>query len=110
MSSDLCSSSSMSSIKPRLKLSSGEACTFEQLVVRHPHYDEFNTLLKLPALGKEDTFDYNTALTICGIICDNSYNSGWLARSKDGTNICNSKAPLDAGVVYYFATSDKSCK
>ncbi|KAL9077551.1 MAG: hypothetical protein Q9157_003328 [Trypethelium eluteriae] len=81
---------------------------FEPLIIRHPHYDEFNTLLKLPALGKEDTIDYNTALIICGIICDNSYNSGWLARSRDGTRACDPKVPLGAGEVYYFATSDKS--
>ena len=100
----------MSSIKPRLAPPAGELRTFAQLIVRHPQYDEFNTLLKLPALDKDDTIDYDTALTICGIICNNSYDSGWFARSRDGNHVCKPGAPLKAGEVYYFAAGDQTCK
>jgi hypothetical protein len=99
----------MLSIKARLVPPTGELRTFAQLIVRHPHYDDFNTLLKLPALGEGDTIDYDTALTICGIICDNSYRSGWFARSRDGNHSCDPGVPLKAGEVYYFAAADRTC-
>ena len=99
----------MVSFKPQLAPPLG-LCIFTQLIVRHPHYNELNTLLKIPALEKEDTVDYDTALTLCGIISDNSYNSGWFARSKDGKHVCDRGSPLKAGEVFYFATADKSCK
>jgi hypothetical protein len=83
---------------------------FASLTVRHPCYDEFNTLLKLPALDEGDTIDYDAALTICGIISDNSYGSGWFARSNDGNHVCHPEAPLEAGDVYYFAAADPTCK
>lgn len=97
-------------IKSRLAPPAGELRTFAHLIVRHPHYDEFNTLLKLPTLGEDNTIDYDVALTICGIICDNSYGSGWFARSQDGNHVCDPGAPLKAGEVYYFATVDQACK
>jgi hypothetical protein len=59
-------------IKPRPAPSTGETCTLSQLIIRH---DDYNTLLKLPALDEGDTIDYDTALTICGIVCDNSYGT-----------------------------------
>jgi hypothetical protein len=99
----------MPSIKSRLAPPGGEPRRFAQLIVRHPHYDEFNTLLSLPALSDGDTVDYDTALTICGIICDNSYSSGWFARSRGGSRICDPGAPLKAGEVYYFAAVDPAC-
>ena len=99
----------MSSLKPRL-VPPSELCAFAQLIVRHPHYNEFNTLLKIPTLEEDNTVDYDTALTICGIICDNSYDSGWFAKSSDGSHTCDRGSPLKAGEVYYFATVDKSCK
>jgi hypothetical protein len=97
-------------IKPRPAPPTGETCTFSQLIIRHPHYDDYNTLLKLPALDEGDTIDYDTALTICGIVCDNSYGTGWFAKSRDGSRICATGTPLVAGEVYYFATEDRSCR
>jgi hypothetical protein len=97
-------------IKPRPAPPTGETCTFSQLIIRHPHYDDYNTLLKLPALDEGDTIDYDTALTICGIVCDNSYGIGWFAKSRDGSRICTTGTPLVAGEVYYFATEDRSCR
>jgi hypothetical protein len=61
-------------------------------------------LLKLPALGEGS---YDTALMIYGIICDNSYGSGWLARSGRGNYVCDPGAPLKAGEIYYFAAVTK---
>lgn len=97
-------------IKPRAKPHGGETRMFSQLIIKHPHYDDYNTLLRLPALNEEDTIDYDTALTICGIVCDNSYGTGWFAKSRDGSNVCPSGAPLKAGEVYYFAFEDRSCR
>lgn len=42
------------------------------LVVRYPYYLDYNTLVKLPALDNGDIVNYNAALTIYGIISDNS--------------------------------------
>jgi len=79
-------------IKPRPAPPTGETCTFSQLIIRHPHYDD------------------DTALTICGIVCDNSYGTGWFAKSRDGSRICATGTPLVAGEAYYFATEDRSCR
>jgi hypothetical protein len=100
----------MPGIQPRLAPVAGELRTFAQLIVRHPSYDDFNTLLKLPALGDDDTIDHDTALTICGIISDNSWDSGWFARSRDGEQPCDRGQPLKAGEVWYFAAADPACK
>jgi hypothetical protein len=62
--------------------------------VRHPHYPNYNTLVKLPALDEGNTVDYNVALIICGIISDNSWSTGWFARSNDGSNVCEQGVPL----------------
>ena len=97
-------------IKPRPAPPTGETCIFFQLIIRHPHYDDYNTLLKLPALDEGDTIDYDTALTICGIACDNNYGIGWFAKLRDGSRICATGTPLVAGEVYYFATEDRSCR
>lgn len=51
---------------------------------------------KLPALDEDDTVDYNVALIICGIISDNSWSTGWFARSADGSNMCERGVPLAA--------------
>jgi hypothetical protein len=79
--------------------------------VRHPHYLDYNTLVKLPVLDEGDTVNYNVALIICGIISDNSWSTGWFARSADGSNICERGAPLAAagGDVFYFV-DDPNCK
>jgi hypothetical protein len=79
--------------------------------VRHPHYPDCNTLVKLPALDEGDTVDYNVALIICGIISDNSWSTGWFARSADGSNMCERCVPLAAagGDVFYFV-NHQSCK
>jgi hypothetical protein len=100
----------MSSIKPRLAPSAVELPRFKSLIVRHPCYDDGNILLNLPALCEGDTIDYDTALTICGIISGNSYGSGWFATSQDGNDVCPSEAPLKAGAVYYFATANPTCR
>jgi hypothetical protein len=94
-------------IKPRPAPPTGETYTFSQLIIRHLHYDDYNTLLKLPALDEGDTIDYDTAPTICGIVCDNNYGIGWFAKSRDGSRIC---APGTPGEVYYFTTEDRSCR
>ncbi|KAF2103266.1 hypothetical protein NA57DRAFT_72241 [Rhizodiscina lignyota] len=83
------------------------------LTVRHPHYHpHFNTLLELPALEEGNKVNYNVALIICGIIADNSWSTGWFARSRDGNKICKQGIPIDAasGDVYYFAKRDQDYK
>ena len=97
-------------IKPRPVPPTRETCTFSQLIIRHPHYDDYNTLLKLPALDKGDTINYDTTLIIYSIVCDNSYSTDWFAKLKDGNRIYATKTPLVAGEVYYFATEDRSCR
>lgn len=94
----------MGAIKPRPSPPLGRGGRVASLVVRHPHYADYNTLVKLAALDDGDTVDYDIALTICGIIADNSWNSGWFARSSDGSNVCDRGAPLVAsdGDVFYF--------
>ena len=60
------------SIKSRYTPSLGYRGRVPILLVRHLHYSDYNTLLKLPTLDKGDTVDYNIALIICGIIANNS--------------------------------------
>lgn len=74
------------------------------LIILHPHYTNFNKLIKLPALDEGHTVDYDVALIICGIIADNSWNVGWFARSSDGTKKCDPNKPLAPvdGEVFYF--------
>ncbi|KAF2453892.1 hypothetical protein BDY21DRAFT_354436 [Lineolata rhizophorae] len=83
-------------IKPRLAPPAGGRPQFSRLVIQHPCYDNFNTLLKLPVLDEGNTIDYGTALTTCGIVCDNSYGTGWFARSRDGSSICTPGTPLES--------------
>ncbi|KAH8689263.1 hypothetical protein GQ44DRAFT_720509 [Phaeosphaeriaceae sp. PMI808] len=101
----------MSAIKPRPTPPFGHQGRVPTLVVRHPHYPDYNTLVKLPALDHGDTVDYDAALIICGIISDNSWSTGWFARSADGSNVCERGAPLVAadGDVFYFV-SHRTCQ
>ena len=101
----------MSSIKPRSTPSLGHRGRVPTLLVRHPHYRDYNTLLKLPALDEGDTVHYNVALIICSIIADNSWHTGWFARASDGSNVCEPGVPLDAagGDVFYFV-KDQDCR
>ena len=77
--------------------------------MRHPHYPNYNTLVKLPALDG-DTVDYNVALIICGIISDNSWSTGWFARSNDGSNVCEQGVPLAADSDVFYFVDDQTCK
>jgi hypothetical protein len=101
----------MLAIKPLRTPPLGHGGRVPTLVVRHPHYPDCNTLVKLPALDEGDTVDYNVALIICGIISDNSWSTGWFARSADGSNVCERGVPLVAagGDVFYFV-NDRNCK
>lgn len=101
----------MPSIKPRPTPPLGYTGRVPTLLVRHPHYRDYNTLLKLPALDEGDTVHYNVALIICGIISDNSWETGWFARASDGSSVCEPDVPLAAsdGDVFYFV-NDPSCK
>jgi hypothetical protein len=97
-------------IKPRPTPPLGHEGRVPTLIVRHPHYLNYNTLVKLPALDEGDTVDYDVALIICGIICDNSWSTGWFARSNDGSNVCEQGLPLAAvGDVFYFV-NDQTCE
>ncbi|KAL8876291.1 MAG: hypothetical protein Q9198_005488 [Flavoplaca austrocitrina] len=98
-------------VKPRHTPPLGYCGRVPTLIVRHPHYRYYNTLLKLPALDEGGAVDYNVALLICGIITDNSWETGWFARSADGSNMCKRGAPLVAadGDVFYFV-NDRSYK
>jgi hypothetical protein len=86
----------MPAIKPRHIPPLGYTGRVPKLVVRHPHYQNHNTLVKLPALDEDNTVDYNAALIVCGIICDNSWSTGWFAWSKDGSNACEQGLLLTA--------------
>jgi hypothetical protein len=101
----------MPAIKPRPIPPLGHGGRVSKLIVRHPHYPDCNTLVKLPALDEGNTVSYDVALIICGIISDNSWSTGWFARSADGSNICERGVPLAAagGDVFYFV-DDASCK
>jgi hypothetical protein len=74
-------------IKPRPVPPIRETCTFSQLIIRHLYYDDYNTLLKLPALDKGDIIDYDTTLIIYSIICDNSYSIDWFVKLRDRSRI-----------------------
>jgi len=100
----------MPTAKPRHSPPFGHGSRVPTLIVRHPHYSNYNTLVKLPALDEGDTVDYNVALIICGIISDNSWSTGWFARSKDGNNVCEKDLLLAAdGDVFYFV-GNQGCK
>lgn len=101
----------MSAIKPRPTPPLGNRGLIPTLNVRHPLYQDYNTFLKLPALDEGVTVNYNAALIICGIICDNSWKTGWFARSADGSDICERDVPLAAtdSDVFYFV-GDPNCK
>ncbi|KAH8726888.1 hypothetical protein GQ44DRAFT_141882 [Phaeosphaeriaceae sp. PMI808] len=101
----------MPSIKPRPTPPLGHRGRVPTLLVRHPHYRDSNTLLRLPALDEGDTVDYNVALIICGIIADNSWKPGWFARASDGSAVCELGVPLAAadGDLFYFV-EDRDCK
>ena len=45
------------------------------------------------------------------IIADNSWKTGWFARSADGSNVCERGAPLVAADddIFYFV-NDRNCK
>ncbi|KAF1995073.1 hypothetical protein P154DRAFT_539077 [Amniculicola lignicola CBS 123094] len=94
----------MPSTKPRPTPPLGRGGRVPILLVRHPHYRDYNTLLKLPALDEGDSVHYNVALIICGIIADNSWETGWFARASDGSRVCEPGVPLVAadGDVFYF--------
>ena len=97
----------MPTAKPRPSPPLGREGRVPTLLVRHPHYSNYNTLVKLPALDEGNTVDYNVALIICGIISDNSWSTGWFARSKDGSNACEKRLPLAADCdVFYFVGSE----
>jgi HNH endonuclease len=99
----------MPAIKPRYDPPLGYPSRIPALIIRHPHYANYNTLVKLPALDERDVVDYNVALIICGIISDNSWNSGWFARSKDGTNVCEPGVPLTADVDVFYFVNNQMC-
>jgi hypothetical protein len=99
-------------IKPRHTPPLGRVGLTPKLHVFHPHYETNNKLLALEAFDENNTIDYNVALIICGIICDNSWSNGWFARSNDGTNVCERGVPLAAGTgtdVFYFV-GHPTCK
>ena len=100
-----------SSTKPRPTPPLGHGGRVPTLSVRHPHYRDYNTLLNIPALDEGETVNYNVALIICGIIADNSWETGWFARASDGSSVCEPGVPLVAseGNVFYFV-NDSSCK
>ncbi|KAF2174833.1 hypothetical protein K469DRAFT_97923 [Zopfia rhizophila CBS 207.26] len=100
----------MSAIKPRPTPPLSYQDRVPTLVMRHPHYPDYNTLIKLLTLDNGDTVDYNTALTIYGIISNNSWSTGWFARSANSSNVCERGAPLVAanGDVFYFV-SHRTC-
>jgi hypothetical protein len=63
----------MSIVKPRPIPPLGHRGRVPTLVVRHPHYTDCNTLVKLPPSKDDgDTIDYDVALTICSIISNNN--------------------------------------
>ena len=99
------------SIKERLTQPSGHEGRIPRLIVCHPHYQNFNELVNIPALDDGDTVDYNVALIICGIIADNSWSTGWFARSSDGSDRCAVGMPLSvaSGKVFYFV-NDRNCE
>ncbi|KAF1815211.1 hypothetical protein P152DRAFT_248752 [Eremomyces bilateralis CBS 781.70] len=101
----------MPAIKPRPTPPLGHGGRVPTLIVRHPHYPDCNTLVKLPALDDGDIVDYDVALIICGITSDNSWSTGWFARSADGSKMCTPGVPLVAsdGDVFYFV-SDRNYK
>jgi hypothetical protein len=72
----------MPTTKPRLTPPFGHDGRVPTLIVRHPHYPKYNTLVKLPALDEGDTVKYNVALIICGIILQ--HLELWLVSSFKG--------------------------
>jgi hypothetical protein len=97
----------MPAIKPRPTPPLGHGGRALTLIVRHPHYLDCNTLVKLPALDEGNTVDYNIALIICGIISDNSWSTGWFIYSADNDNICNRDILLAAinSDIFYFISN-----
>lgn len=80
----------------------------EQLCILHPGYDNLNTLLQLPTTD-HGAVDYNTTLTMCGIICGNTYLTGWFAKDRSRLQRIVVGTPL-TGTVYYFVDRDTSCR
>jgi hypothetical protein len=80
-----------------------------RLIVRHPHYKDFNLLVSLPALNADQTVDYNVTLIVCGIICDNSWSTGWFSHSREGNDPCPQGQPLTVAHDVYYFVDDRSC-
>jgi hypothetical protein len=77
---------------------------YSTLIVRHPYYEKtVSAFMELPALDEDYAVDYNVALIICGIIANNTWSTGWFARSRDGRVVCPPGQPMAvaSGDVYY---------
>jgi HNH endonuclease len=74
-----------------------------QITFHHPGYQS-TRLIDLPAFDESDShtgLHHGTALLICGIIADNTWN-GWLSRTKDGEPLGSGPEDLLVETEYFF--------